>query len=343
MSGLILSKVAKRFDRAEVLRDISLEIAEGEFVVFVGPSGCGKSTLLRMIAGLESVTAGEMTFDGRRLNDVPPAKRGMAMVFQNYALYPHMTVRGNLAYGLKIARLPKAEIDRKITDAARMLQIEELLDRRPAQLSGGQRQRVAIGRAVVRDPRLFLFDEPLSNLDAALRMATRVEIARLKEAMPQTTMLYVTHDQVEAMTMADRIVVMNAGRVEQAGAPMALYRHPANRFVAGFLGSPGMNFVDPARLPDLSAQLDVPEGGSLGIRPEALRLASAEEGLTGQVILCERLGDAAILHLALDGGLELVAKVEGTAELGRGDTARLVVAPEAVHVFDRDGMAVVRP
>ncbi|ROU02887.1 ABC transporter ATP-binding protein [Histidinibacterium lentulum] len=343
MSGLILSNVAKRFDRVEVLHDISLEIAEGEFVVFVGPSGCGKSTLLRMIAGLESVSAGEMTFGGRRLNEVPPAKRGVAMVFQTYALYPHMTVRGNLAYGLKIARLPKAEIDRKIGEAARMLQIEELLDRRPAQLSGGQRQRVAIGRAVVRDPRLFLFDEPLSNLDAALRMATRVEIARLKEAMPRTTMLYVTHDQVEAMTMADRIVVMNGGRVEQAGAPMDLYRGPANRFVAGFLGSPGMNFVDPTRLPDLAGQLGVPEGGSLGIRPEALRLAPGEAGLAGRVILCERLGDAAILHLSLDGGLELVAKVEGTAELGRGDTARLTVSPEAVHVFDSQGLAVSRP
>jgi multiple sugar transport system ATP-binding protein len=243
MATVELINGLQAFGSVEVLRDIDLALDQGEFVVFVGPSGCGKSTLLRLIAGLEDITSGELRIDGQPMNDVLPAKRGIAMVFQSYALYPHMTVFENMSFGLEQAKLSKAEIDRRVRAAATMLQIEELLDRKPKQLSGGQRQRVAIGRAITRDPRVFLFDEPLSNLDAALRVDTRLEIAALSKRLPDTTMIYVTHDQVEAMTLADRIVVLNAGHVEQVGTPMELYERPASLFVAGFIGSPRMNFL----------------------------------------------------------------------------------------------------
>jgi alpha-glucoside transport system ATP-binding protein len=338
LARLTLTNIEKSYGETKVLHGINLDINSGEFVVFVGPSGCGKSTLLRVIAGLESITGGEMQVDGQRFNEVPPAKRGVAMVFQNYALYPHMTVYKNMSYGLKIAKTPPAEIDRKVRAAADMLQLTAFLDRRPGQLSGGQRQRVAIGRAVVRDPRLFLFDEPLSNLDAALRVATRVEIARLSQAMPETTMIYVTHDQTEAMTMADRIVVLNEGRIEQVGSPLDLYRRPANRFVAGFIGSPAMNFLTPD-----TVRTDTPPGiATLGIRPEDLRPVPAppEALLTASVILCERLGEVTVTHLTLPSGASIIAKLPGTLAVERGDELHLTADPAAIHRFDSAGNAV---
>ena len=249
MADVVLKNVQKSFGRTKVIHGVDLDIRDGEFVVFVGPSGCGKSTLLRLIAGLEDITAGDLFIGGERVNDLVPAKRGIAMVFQSYALYPHMNVYDNMAFGLELAKSSKAEIDAKVREAARMLQIEQLLDRKPRQLSGGQRQRVAIGRAIVRDPKVFLFDEPLSNLDAALRVQTRIEIAKL-HTDTRATMIYVTHDQVEAMTLADRIVVLNAGRIEQVGTPLELYHRPANLFVAGFIGSPQMNLHRMPRSPE---------------------------------------------------------------------------------------------
>jgi alpha-glucoside transport system ATP-binding protein len=343
MADLTLRGLTKSYGDTAVLHGIDLDVPSGEFVVFVGPSGCGKSTLLRMIAGLESITSGEMEVDGQRFNNVPAARRGVAMVFQNYALYPHMTVFGNMSYGLRIAGTPKAEIDRKVRAAADMLQITPFLDRRPAQLSGGQRQRVAIGRAVVRDPRLFLFDEPLSNLDAALRVATRVEIARLKETMPDTTMIYVTHDQVEAMTMADRIVVMNAGRIAQVGSPLDLYHHPANRFVAGFIGSPAMNFLSATTLPGHAAAR--PGAALFGLRPEDLSRAPDPGAalLTGLVTLCERLGEVTVVHVALADGTALMAKLPGAVPVERGETIGLTVDPARVHAFDSTGLTLAKP
>ncbi|MDB5587486.1 MAG: ugpC, partial [Devosia sp.] len=259
-TSVTLNKIVKAYGDIEVIHGIDLTIEPGEFTVFVGPSGCGKSTLLRMIAGLEPITGGDLVIDNQRMNDIPAAKRGIAMVFQSYALYPHMNVYQNLAFGLETARVPKAEIEQRVTRAAEILQIVPLLKRKPKQLSGGQRQRVAIGRAIVREPKAFLFDEPLSNLDAALRVNMRLEISELHQQL-KTTMVYVTHDQVEAMTMADRIVVLNAGNVEQFGTPMELYRTPANRFVAGFIGSPKMNFVDGAEAAKYGA-------AAIGARPE---------------------------------------------------------------------------
>ncbi len=331
MAQLSFRGVSKAYGETRVLHDIDLDIDAGEFVAFVGPSGCGKSTLLRMIAGLETITGGEVRIDGQRINEVHPSKRGIAMVFQNYALYPHMTVRKNMEYGLKIARKTRAEIDERVARAAAMLQLEPYLDRRPGQLSGGQRQRVAIGRAIVRDPRVFLFDEPLSNLDAALRASTRVEIARLKESLPDTTMIYVTHDQVEAMTMADRIVVLNEGRVAQVGTPMDLYRRPANRFVAGFIGSPAMNILPARLLPSVAGA-----AAEVGIRPEDLRPAG-DGAFSGTVTLCERLGEVCVVHLALADGTALVAKLPGEAEVRRGERLSLSVAPDRVHRFDAEG------
>ncbi len=334
MARLSLTGVQKSYGPVTVLTGIDLEIASGEFTVFVGPSGCGKSTLLRMIAGLETITEGEIAVDGRRMNEVPAAKRGVAMVFQNYALYPHMTVRGNLSYGLKIAGTRPEVIDAKVREAAAMLQIDRLLDRRPGQLSGGQRQRVAIGRALVRDPKLFLFDEPLSNLDAALRVATRIEIARLKAGMPETTMIYVTHDQTEAMTLADRIVVLNEGRIEQAGSPLELYHRPANRFVAGFIGSPAMNFLPPQAVAGLWPQ----ELVEIGLRPEDLRPCPREKALVqGRIELCERLGEVTITHLCLPGGERLVAKLAGDADCRPGQDLALTVPLEKLHGFASDG------
>jgi ABC-type sugar transport system ATPase subunit len=292
-----------------------------------------------MIAGLESITTGDLSVDGQRLNAVHASKRGVAMVFQNYALYPHMSVRGNLSYGLKIAGTPSATIAEKVDLAAETLQLTPYLDRRPAQLSGGQRQRVAIGRALVRDPRLFLFDEPLSNLDAALRTATRVEIARLKKAMPTTTMIYVTHDQVEAMTLADRIVVMNQGQIEQVGSPLDLYHRPANRFVAAFIGSPAMNLLSPADL------TQPPAGAAeVGVRPEDLRLAPPGQTLLqGLVEHCERLGEVTIMHLRLSRGGVLVAKLPGDSEVRAGQGISLTADPARLHYFDASGQRLAHP
>ena len=297
MTGLTLKDIRKSYGSVDVLHGIDLDMKQGEFIVFVGPSGCGKSTLLRMIAGLEAITGGEMYIDGHLVNDVPPSKRGIAMVFQSYALYPHMTVFDNMAFGMKIAGESKQEIDRRVRAAAESLQLTKYLDRLPKALSGGQRQRVAIGRAICRDPKVFLFDEPLSNLDAALRVATRIEIARLNEQMADTTMIYVTHDQVEAMTLADRIVVLSAGNIEQVGAPLELYERPANLFVAKFIGSPAMNII-PATVAatgnqttvtltgGMSVTLDVATGASeagkqasFGVRPEDLRIADGADYL----------------------------------------------------------------
>jgi ABC-type sugar transport system ATPase subunit len=336
VASLSFSGVSKRFGDTVVLQDIDLAVAAGEFVALLGPSGCGKSTLLRMIAGLETVTGGDIAINGARINDTPPAQRGIAMVFQNYALYPHMTVRGNMEYGLKIAGRPRKEITARVEQAAAMLQLTPFLDRRPAQLSGGQRQRVAIGRAIVREPRVFLFDEPLSNLDASLRAATRVEIVRLKEALPGTTMVYVTHDQVEAMTMADRIVVMDRGRIAQVGSPLDLYHRPANRFVAGFIGTPAMNFLPATLLPDQAQG-----AAEVGIRPEDLRACDPDNALiSGTCQLCERLGEVTVAHLTLPGGTLAVAKLPGDAAPLRGEVLHLTADPARLHRFGPDGRAL---
>ncbi len=353
MGGIRLSNIRKSFGDTEVIRGVDIDIEDGEFAVFVGPSGCGKSTLLRLIAGLEDITSGELYIGGRLVNDLQPRERAIAMVFQSYAIFPHMTVRENIAFGLTIRKEGKGEIDRKVTDAARMLQMEALLDRRPSQLSGGQRQRVAIGRAIVRNPSVFLFDEPLSNLDAALRMSTRQEIAAL-HAQLKTTMIYVTHDQVEAMTLADKIVVLKDGAVMQAGAPMDLYHNPANLFVAGFLGSPSMNFIE-VRVEDVSEKgvtvsspsidaLTVPVGSgdftrgraaTLGIRPQDLRPSSGAPGmLAGKVILTERLGSETVVDVRLGAGDEIVATLQEDAILNTGDDVAFDVDPARAHLFD---------
>ena len=346
MADVRLEGVSKSYGAQEVLRDIDLNIADGEFCVFVGPSGCGKSTLLRLIAGLDSVTAGQLFIGGRQVNDLSPKERGIAMVFQSYALYPHRTVRGNMEFGLKLSRMARTEIDARVTRAARMLQIEPLLDRRPSQLSGGQRQRVAIGRAIVRDPAVFLFDEPLSNLDAALRVETRREIADLHRKLG-TTMIYVTHDQVEAMTLADRIVVLNGGTVQQAGSPLEVYNAPANVFVAGFIGSPRMNLI-PATATDGGIAFGhlgtmarpsgtVPLGAlTLGVRPENLVLG-APGGAVAQVNLVEHLGNELLVDLSLADGQRIAAKAPPGLQIATGD--RVTVAPggDLVHLFGPDG------
>jgi multiple sugar transport system ATP-binding protein len=288
MGALTLKAVTKCFGTVDVIKGVDLTVQEGEFCVFVGPSGCGKSTLLRIIAGLEDATAGEVAIDGRRVNEVPPAKREIAMVFQSYALYPHLTVRDNMGLALKQAGVSRAEITASVDRAADMLALGPLLDRRPAELSGGQRQRVAIGRAIVRRPKLFLFDEPLSNLDAALRVATRIEIARLHRQLG-ATMIYVTHDQVEAMTLADRIVVLRAGKVEQVGAPMELYNDPANTFVAGFIGSPQMNFLKAGALGMLS--------DTMGVRPEHIAISRDAGQIEGTVSHVEKLGGETLVYV----------------------------------------------
>ena len=328
MATLTLRDLRKSFGSYEVIKGIDLAIGDREFVVFVGPSGCGKSTLLRMIAGLEEITSGELLIDGTRVNQIGPADRGLAMVFQSYALYPHMTVRQNMGFALRLARVPRAERDRKVEEAARILQLEPYLERRPRDLSGGQRQRVAIGRAIVRQPKVFLFDEPLSNLDAALRGQMRIELSRLHEEL-NATMIYVTHDQVEAMTMADKIVVLQAGRVEQVGSPLDLYHHPANLFVAGFIGSPRMNML-PAKVVEAGAsgtvvalssgqRTSVPvEAGTarsgdsvtLGIRPEGLHIDPGGT-IPAAVSLVERLGGLTLLHVKTDGDQEMTVQIEG--------------------------------
>ena len=331
MGQIELKGVTKRFGDAEVIPPLDLSIAEGEFVVFVGPSGCGKSTLLRLIAGLEDTSAGVIEIDGRDATDLPPARRGLAMVFQSYALYPHMSVGKNIAFPLKMAGLDRAEIARKVKAAADVLNLTAYLDRKPGQLSGGQRQRVAIGRAIVREPAAFLFDEPLSNLDAALRVNMRLEISELHQSL-KTTMVYVTHDQVEAMTMADKIVVLQAGRIEQVGTPMQLYRTPANLFVAGFIGSPKMNFITGAEAAKHQAQ-------TIGIRPEHLGI-SRDSGLwQGRVGVSEHLGSDTFLHVATDHGT-LNVRAGGEVELYHGDSVWLTPDLAQLHRFDANGGAL---
>ncbi|MCZ0962033.1 ABC transporter ATP-binding protein [Paracoccus benzoatiresistens] len=359
MADLTLAGVAKSYGEVHVLKDINLDIASGEFIVFVGPSGCGKSTLLRMIAGLERISAGTLAIDGQRMNDIPPSQRGIAMVFQSYALYPHMTVRDNMAFALKIAGKSRAEVQEATDRAGRMLQLTPYLDRLPKALSGGQRQRVAIGRAIVRDPKVYLFDEPLSNLDAALRVATRIEIAQLKAAMPDRTMIYVTHDQTEAMTLADRIVVLAGGGIAQVGAPLELYERPVNEFVAGFIGSPAMNLL-PGRVtatgPLTTVQLDgggiaqvaIPtragdEGMrvNLGVRPEDMRETDGPAIFEGTVDLTEALGEVTLLYFGTRGeGVPVIAKLPGIHPGLTGRVVRLTADPAALHLF-HDGRSLL--
>ena len=324
MSKVVLSGIRKSFGAVDVIKGIDLTVEAGEFCVFVGPSGCGKSTLLRIISGLEMQTDGRLEIGGRDVGGLEPSERGIAMVFQSYALYPHLTVRENIGFGLSLAKLPKAEIAAKVQAAAEALQLTHLLDRKPKALSGGQRQRVAIGRAIVRDPKVFLFDEPLSNLDAALRTQMRMELTEL-HARLGATMIYVTHDQVEAMTMADKIVVLNGGTIEQVGTPMELYDHPATPFVAGFIGSPKMNLLtgDAARAFGC---------GTYGIRPEHLAL-SADGLWQGTVRHVERLGADAIVHLATDAVGPLVARAAGDTGLQPGDTVHATPMPGREHRF----------
>jgi len=345
MAGLLLRGVTKSYGATSVIHGVDLDVGDGEFVVFVGPSGCGKSTLLRMICGLEDVTGGDVLIAGRRVNDLPAAQRGLALVFQSYALYPHMTVRQNMAFGLENLRTPKPEIAARIAEAARMLRLEPYLARRPGALSGGQRQRVAIGRAIVREPAIFLFDEPLSNLDAELRVGMRAELTQLHRRLG-TTMVYVTHDQVEAMTMADRIVVLRAGRVEQAGPPLELYNTPSNQFVAGFIGSPRMNFlpgrigagmeieVDGMGVVPVPRPLPVAPGTpvTLGIRPEHLQ--EGPGGARATVTAVEQLGGLSHVRLQQH---DAVLQVPGQTRLQPGDGVSLLFPPEHLHVFDSDG------
>jgi multiple sugar transport system ATP-binding protein len=377
MASISLRHVSKQYGQhAPVLRDVNLDIAQHEFCVFLGPSGCGKSTLLRIIAGLEDTTTGELCIAGERMNETPPAERGVAMVFQSYALFPHMTVYENMAFGLKLAKTPNAEIDRKVRDAARILQLDPLLDRHPKALSGGQRQRVAIGRAIVREPGVFLFDEPLSNLDATLRGQTRIEIARLHRQFADASVVYVTHDQIEAMTLADKIVLLHAGKdterfgsIAQVGAPLELYHRPKSKFVAGFIGSPRMNFLpgkvasiesdgvavtldgsgESVRLPLQGERLLVGAPVTLGVRPE--HLEPVQDGtsapterdavtLDRTVTLIEALGEHSYVHLDQPGGTVLIAKAPGDARLARGDTVRFRAPAHACHLFAEDGFAV---
>ena len=373
MASISLRGVQKAYgDGALVIRDVDLEIAENEFCVFLGPSGCGKSTLLRMIAGLEDVSDGDLSIGGRIVNEVPAAQRGVAMVFQSYALFPHMTVFENMAFGLKLAKTPKDEIDRKVREAARILQLEALLDRRPKALSGGQRQRVAIGRAIVREPGVFLFDEPLSNLDATLRGQTRVEIARLHKQFAKASVVYVTHDQIEAMTLADKIVLLHTGKdterygsIAQIGAPLELYHRPKSRFVAGFIGSPRMNFL-PAQVASIDPQgvvvrldhtaenvrvrvrgegLQSAQPVTFGVRPEHLEFVDAasvtatDDVLVRTVSLVEQLGEHSYVHLDQPGGAVLIAKAPGDTRLAPGDRASLRVPRLACHLFTEDGFA----
>ena len=352
MAELELQGLIKDYGSTRIVHGVDLRIANGEFVVFVGPSGCGKSTLLRMIAGLEEITGGELRIDGMRMNETPPAKRAIAMVFQSYALYPHMTVYKNLSFGLETAGFKQQVIDARVMRAARMLQIEDYLQRKPKALSGGQRQRVAIGRAIVREPKLFLFDEPLSNLDAELRVQMRVELSKLHADLG-ATMIYVTHDQVEAMTMADRIVVLRAGRIEQVGTPLDLYNYPRNQFVAGFIGSPKMNFIkSTVRRHATGVTLEISDDASvtienvndgvqsgqavtLGIRPEHVVIAPG--GMAMKVNLTEQLGGNTVLHGSLGNDQPMVVQIVGQATVKRGDVVPVVLPPICCHVFDAQG------
>ncbi len=331
MTALKLTNVCKSFGEVEVLRDINLEVEDGEFVVFVGPSGCGKSTLLRVISGLEDATSGTIEIGADIVNQVSPSKRGIAMVFQSYALYPHLTVRDNMALALKQERKPKDEIAERVAEAARMLSLGDYLDRRPSELSGGQRQRVAIGRAVVREPKLFLFDEPLSNLDAALRMNTRLEIARLHRQL-SASMIYVTHDQTEAMTLADKIVVLKDGHVEQVGAPIEVYNNPANRFVAEFIGSPAMNFIPAERLGGVAGQ-------QIGVRPEYSKIGETGR-IEGQVIHVEKLGGDTNILVDVGSSSTFTARMFGQYEIETG--SHIGIDFEDAHClrFDAQGNRV---
>ncbi len=355
MAELELKDVCKSYGNVEVLRDINLDISTGELIVFVGPSGCGKSTLLRMIAGLELITGGTLTIDGQLVNDVPPAQRGVAMVFQSYALYPHMTVRQNMGFALQIAKQSKKEIDDAVNRAAQALQLEPYLDRLPKALSGGQRQRVAIGRAIVRDPKVFLFDEPLSNLDAALRVATRIEIAQLKKDMPESTMIYVTHDQVEAMTLASRIVVLHGGDIEQVGPPLELYERPRNEFVAQFIGSPAMNLFEGEIIETgETTRVRLTEGGgealskvpttenhkgqvvNVGVRPEDFVLAETGGGAySGHVGICEALGEVTLLYFDKSSPTDdgVIAKIPGIHPHLLQENVSVTADPSKVHLF----------
>jgi multiple sugar transport system ATP-binding protein len=355
MAGIVLSGVSKRYGSVEVIRNVSLDIESGELVVFLGPSGSGKTTLLRMIAGLERIDEGTLTIDGIRSENMHPGKRNVAMVFQNYALYPHMTVGENMAFGLRNVGIAADEINRRVAEAARMLEMEALLARRPSQLSGGQRQRVAIGRAIVKEPKAFLFDEPLSNLDAALRARTRVELAELHQRL-RTTMIYVTHDQVEAMTLADRIVILNDRRIEQIGTPMEIYTRPASRFVAGFVGSPAMNFL-PVEISDdrgrqgarlgngtvvpLSGKPLAGHGLELGVRPEALSVVANSEHdedlATGVVKVVERLGERTLVHVRLTDGAQVTAQDHSLSPVRSGQTVGIKFDPASLHLFGADG------
>ena len=327
MTALKLENINKSFGSTQVLKDINLSVNEGEFVVFVGPSGCGKSTLLRVIAGLEDATSGTVEIEGEMVNHVPPAKRGIAMVFQSYALYPHLTVKNNMALGLKHEGQPKSLVEERVAKASGMLDLDDYLERRPSDLSGGQRQRVAIGRAIVRDPKLFLFDEPLSNLDAALRVNTRIEIAELHRTL-SASIVYVTHDQTEAMTLADKIVVIRDGVIEQVGTPMELYNNPVNKFVAGFLGSPSMNFLSKS-VPNLEAGL------TLGIRPEHLSLVDDNEGsIGGEVILVERLGSDTNLLVSTDQSEMLTVRLFGQYDTQVGTRVSIKYEPDHAFYFD---------
>jgi multiple sugar transport system ATP-binding protein len=351
MAAITLKALKKSYGSAHVIKGVDIDIEDGEFVVFVGPSGCGKSTLLRMIAGLEDISSGELTISGRVVNELPPKDRGVAMVFQSYAIFPHMTVRENVAFGLTIAGASKTEKDEKVAEAARILQMEHLLERRPSQLSGGQRQRVAIGRAIVRKPQVFLFDEPLSNLDAALRMDMRLEIGKLHQQLG-ATMIYVTHDQVEAMTLADKIVVLKDGLVQQIGSPMELYHNPANLFVAGFLGSPSMNFLDvdvkgvngnkilvanpaldPVEITAKTTGYSVGGKARLGIRPQYLTPSEAGGMLHGRVALTERLGAETVVELTLGDGNRLIAALARDAVFPIGANLGLTFDPAQTHIF----------
>jgi ABC-type sugar transport system ATPase subunit len=337
MSGVTLSNITKKYGEVQVIHGIDLEIKDGEFCVFVGPSGCGKSTLLRMVAGLEDTTGGAISIGARDVTREDPARRGVAMVFQTYALYPHMTVQENMGFGLRMNGYPKAEIAQKVAEASRILKLDDYLKRKPAALSGGQRQRVSIGRAIVRGPEVFLFDEPLSNLDAELRVEMRVEIARLHKEIG-ATMIYVTHDQVEAMTLADKIVVMRAGRVEQIGSPIDLYRNPTNAFVAQFIGSPKMNFFTQADLAKNGSK-SLPaaaSGAHIGIRPEHLTGCTEAKALVGGTLdLVEQLGEYALVHLVSASGEAFIVKMEHPPKTAKGETMWFTAQSDALHLFDQ--------
>ncbi len=357
MATLALRELRKSYPGgAEAIKGVSLDVADREFTVFVGPSGCGKSTLLRMIAGLEEITSGDLLIDGARVNDLGPAQRGLAMVFQSYALYPHMTVEQNMGFALKLAGLPAAERKSKVAEAARILQLGPYLTRKPGQLSGGQRQRVAIGRSIVRNPKVFLFDEPLSNLDAALRGQMRIELAQLHQQL-NATMIYVTHDQIEAMTMADKIVVLQAGVVEQVGSPLELYHHPRNIFVAGFMGSPRMNLMTASvtSLDRAGVTVDAPGGVrvtvpvdpgrlavgravTLGVRPEHV-MVTANGPIAGHALIAERLGGLTLLHVELASGGTLIVQTDGADATRVNENVRLAIDGAHCHVFDESGVA----